>query len=229
MTRFNKKEMKKASKIIRENIKKGKGYPSSIKMVEMDKGKTIKVTKAYYMGLFESQNVFIRNHGRKPNYVTLNSKANNPLVMDYQDNAYTCCPTSFSMATQLLFDNISEKECAKTLNTRIGSGTDPSDLINNAGRLGYKATPIPRNYKNVKASLKKGYPVIAHIQTRPATCLGYKGDYGHYVVIYGAYRKLLTSYYKVADPTKGLKKCKASILDKATNGRNINYYKVEIQ
>ncbi|SEK59543.1 Peptidase_C39 like family protein [Methanobrevibacter gottschalkii] len=228
MVRFSKKEMQKASKIIRESIKKGKGQPLSVKMVEMDKGKTIKVSKAYYMGLFEAQNIFIRNKGRKPNYVTLNSKANNPLVMDYQDNAYTCCPTSFSMATQLLFDNISEKECAKALNTVLGSGTDPSDLIKNSGKLGYKVTPIKRDYKSVKSSLDKGFAVIAHIQTRPATCLGYSGDYGHYVLLYGAYRKLLTKYYKVADPTKGLKTCKASILDKATNGRNIKYYSVGI-
>lgn len=224
--KFSKDEMKKAGNIIRKSIKEGKGQPKEIILKNMD-GKTVKVSKAFYNGLFEAQNIFIKNHGRKPNYVTLNSKANNPLVMNYQDNAYNCCPTSFNMATQMLYDNISESKCAQALNTQIGSGTDPSDLVKNAGKLGYKATPIKRTYKSVKACLDKGFPVIAHIQTRPATCLGYRGDYGHYVLIYGAYKQLLTGYYRVADPTKGLKTCKSSILDKATNGRNINYYQIQ--
>lgn len=223
--KFSKDEMKKAGKMIRKSIKEGRGHPTELILENMD-GKLVNVSKAYYNGLFEAQNIFIRNHGRKPNYVTLNSKASNPLVLDYQDNAYNCCPTSFSMATQMLYDNISESKCARTLNTKIGTGTDPSDLIKNAGKLGYKALPIKRNYKTVKSCLDKGFPVIAHIQTRPATCLGYYGDYGHYVLIYGAYKQFLTNYYQVADPTKGLKTCKSSILDKATNGRTIHYYKM---
>lgn len=226
MIRFDKSEMKKASNVLRKQLKEGKGYPASISMKNMD-GKSVKVSKAYYMGLFEAQNIFIRNKGRLPNYVTMNSKANNPLVIDYQDNSYNCCPTSFSMATQMLFDNISEAKCAKTLGT-TKSGTSPSDLVANAPKLGYKVTAIKRDYSAVKASLDKGFPVIAHIQTRNASCLGYKNDYGHYVLIYGAYSKLLTKYYSIADPTKGLKTCKASIIDKATNNRDIKYYSVRI-
>lgn len=226
MNRFDKSNMQKAANIIRKALKEGKGYPSSVTLKNMN-GKSVKVSKAYYMGLFEAQNIFIRNNGRLPNYVTLNSTANNPLVMDYQDNAYNCCPTSFSMATQMLFDNISEAKCAKVLGT-TKSGTDPSNLVNNASKLGYKVTAIKRNYSAVKASLDKGFPVIAHIETKPATCLGYKNNYGHYILIYRAYTKLLTKYYSVADPTKGLKTCKSSILDKATNGRDIKYYKVSI-
>jgi len=34
--------------------------------------------------------------------------------------------------------------------------------------------------------------------------------------------------YKIADPTKGIKTCKPTILDHATNGRAIYYYKVGI-
>jgi len=224
MTRFSKAEMNAAAKTIRKQLKNMKGYPASINMVDMNK-KVHKISKAYYMGLFEAQNIFIMKNGRYPNYVTLNSKANNPLVMDYQDNGYTCGPTSLSMAIQMLFSYKSEKTCAKECGTIIGSGTTPDKLIAGAKKLGYKVTKINRNSNAVKNSTSKGFPVIAHIQTKPATCLGYVGDYGHYILIYGMTNDGL---YKIADPTKGIKKCKPSILDKATNGRSIHYYKVEI-
>lgn len=216
--------MANAAKTLRKNIKDGKGYLSYLTMKDMA-GKSHKLTKAQYMGLFEAQNVFIMKNGRYPNYVTLNSTANNPLVMDYQDNGYTCGPTSLSMAIQMLFSYKSEKTCAKECGTVIGSGTAPDQLIKGAKKLGYKLTKISRNKTAVKSALSKGEPVIAHIQTKPATCLGYVGDYGHYILVYG-----LTNdgYYKIADPTKGIKKCKSSILDHATNGRAIHYYRVGI-
>ena len=216
--------MANAAKTLRKNIKNGKGYLSYLTMKDMN-GKSHKLTKAQYMGLFEAQNVFIMKNGRYPNYTTLNSTANNPLVMDYQDNGYTCGPTSLSMAIQMLFSYKSEKTCAKECGTVIGSGTTPDKLINGAKKLGYKLTKISRNKTAVKNALTRGEPVIAHIQTKPATCLGYVGDYGHYILVYG-----LTSdgYYKIADPTKGIKKCKTSILDNATNGRAIHYYRVGI-
>lgn len=222
--KFSKTEMANAAKTLRKNIKNGKGYLSYLTMKDMN-GKSHKLTKAQYMGLFEAQNVFIMKNGRYPNYTTLNSIANNPLVMDYQDNGYTCGPTSLSMAIQLLFSYKSEKTCAKECGTVIGSGTTPDKLINGAKKLGYKLTKISRNKTAVKSALTKANPVIAHIQTKPATCLGYVGDYGHYILVYG-----LTSdgYYKIADPTKGIKKCKTSILDNATNGRAIHYYRVGI-
>ena len=224
MTRFSKAEMSSASKTLRKNIKAGKGYLSYISMKDMN-SKSHKLAKAQYMGLFESQNVFIMKNGRYPNYVTMNSTANNPLVMNYQDNGYTCGPTSLSMAIQMLFGYKGEKTCAKACGTVIGSGTTPDKLIAGAKSLGYKVTKISRNKTAVKSALSKACPVIAHIQTRPATCLGYTGDYGHYILIYG-----MTSdgKYKIADPTKGIKTCKPTILDHATNGRAIYYYKVGI-
>lgn len=223
MTRFSKEEMSATAKTLRKNIKNGKGYLSSINMVDMNK-KVHKISKAQYMGLFEAQNIFIRKNNRYPNYVTLNTTANNPLVMDYQDTGYTCGPTSLSMAIQMLFGWKSEATCKKACKTST-SGTDPSNLISGAKSLGYSLTKIGRNKTAVKAALDKGLPVIAHIQTKPATCLGFLNDYGHFILIYG-----MTSdgYYKVADPTKGLKTCKPSILDNATNGRSIHYYKVGI-
>ena len=222
--RFSKNEMQAAAKALRKNIKNGKGYPSYHSMVDMD-NHPHKLTKAQYMGLFEAQNVFIMKNGRYPNYVTLNSTANNPLVMDYQDNGYTCGPTSLSMAIQMLFGYKSEKACAKACGTVIGSGTSPDKLISGAKSLGYKLTKISRNKTAVKSALSKAEPVIAHIQTRPASCLGYVGDYGHYILIYGMTNDNL---YKIADPTKGIKKCKPTILDNATNGRSLGYYRVGI-
>ena len=221
MTKFSKSEMKKAGQTLRKTI--GKGYPKTIKMTDMN-NKTHNIDKAHYMGLFEAQNIYIRNHGKYPNYVTLNTTANNPLVMDYQDNGYTCGPTSLSMATQMCFDYISEQKCAKACKTVIGSGTTPANLITGAKSLGYQLTRIGRNYSSVKKALQAGMPVIAQIQTKPATCLGFVNDYGHYILIYAV---TSDGYYKVADPTKGLKKCKPSILDKATNGRDIGYYSVK--
>ena len=224
MVKFSKKEMSATAKTLRKNIKNGKGYKSYVNMVDMNK-KTHKLSKAQYMGLYEAQNVFIMKNGRYPNYVTLNSTANNPLVMNYQDNGYTCGPTSLSMAIQMLFGYVSEKKCATACGTVIGSGTSPDMLINGAKKLGYKLTKISRNKTAVKSALSKAEPVIAHIQTKPATCLGYTGDYGHYILIYGMTNDGL---YRIADPTKGIKKCKPRILDNATNGRAIYYYRVGI-
>ena len=184
--------------------------------------KTHKLSKKEYAGIFEARNVFIRNHGRVPNYVTKNSTANNPLVMDYQDKSTTCGPTSLSMAIQLLYSNVSEQKCASACKTG-SSGTSPDNLISGAKSLGYSVKKIGRNKTSVKAQLSLGKPVIAHIQTKPATCLGYLGDYGHYILIYDVSSD---GKYKIADPTKGLKQCSPSILDKATNGRSIYYYSV---
>lgn len=221
--KFSKTEMAATAKAIRKNIKNGKGYPSYVPMVDMDK-KPHKLSKAQYMGLFESQNVFILKNGRYPNYVTLNSTANNCLVMDYQDKNTTCGPTSLSMAIQLLFSYVSEKKCAEACHTG-STGTMPANLINGAKSLGYKLTKISRNKTAVKNALSKAEPVIAHIQTKPASCLGYTGDYGHYILIYGVTNN---GEYKIADPTKGIKKCKSNIIDNATNGRSLHYYRVGI-
>lgn len=221
--KFSKNEMQKTSKNINKILKDGKGYPQNVTMKDLN-GKTHKLSKAQYMGLFEAQNVFLIKHGRFPNYTSLLSQASNPLVMDFQNTAYNCCPTSVSMASQLLFNYHSEQECVKALGTVQGSGTTPNKLMNNIGKLGFTASIIPRNYSSVKKSIDKAFPVVAHIQTRNATCLGYTGDYGHYILIYG-YTK--DGYYKIADPTKSLKTCKPSIIDNATNGRSIHYYSIK--
>ena len=223
MTTFSKSEMQKASNNIRKSIKEQKGLPNTVKMKSRE-GKTYNLSKVHYLGLFQQKNIYIMRHnGKIPEYVTYNTKCGTlPIAMNYQNNDVNCCPTSLSMATMCLYDYVSEPKCAKVLGTGSG-GTSPSQLVNNAGKLGYKVTRIGRNYKSVLKSLQKGKPVIAHIQTKPATCLGYLGDYGHYVLIYWCKK----GEYYIADPTKGIHKCRDSILDKATNGRDIGYYRVE--
>lgn len=225
MIRFSNDEMVKASKNIRAVIKNGNGLPKSIKMTDTE-GNSRVVDKRYYNGLFEARNVFILKNNRFPRYVTLNSASNNPLVIDYQNLSTTCGPTSLSMATQMLYSYISEQKCASACKT--GShGTSPANLIAGASSLGYKLTQIPRNLTSVKNAINKACPVIAHIETGGNTkpgCLGYTNNYGHYILIYG----VSSDKYLIADPTKGIKKCEPSRIDKATNGRTLGYYKVGI-
>lgn len=65
---------------------------------------------------------------------------------------------------------------------------------------------------------------MGHIQTKSATCLAYLNDYGHYISI----DRIIGSQYLVLDPTKGVKLCNFNILDKATNGRDINFYEIKV-
>ena len=225
MIKFSNDALVKASKTLRKAVKDGAKLPKSLKITDTGgKVRTLKITE--YLGLFQQRNIFTLKNGRYPKTVGLNSKCSTlPIAMNYQDNGYTCCPTSFSMATMCLYDYKSESKCANTLGTVYGSGTDPSKLVANAPKLGYKVVPIKRNYQGVLESLQKGRPVIAHIQTKPATCLGFLKDYGHFVLIYWCKK----GQYYIADPTKGIKKCKASTIDNATNGRDIKYYSVGIK
>ena len=225
MVRFSKEEMNKASKTIRASLRKNNTLPSSVKMKDME-GKNHNMTKKQYAGLFESENVFRIKNNRQPNYVTFKSTANNPLVMDYQSYKMSCCPTSLSMASQLLYNYKSENECIKKLGTDVKEdGTSPSQLVNNAPKLGFKVKSISRNKQSVTNSLKLNKPVIAHIDTSKAPCLEYSKNYGHYILIYA----VKGDYYKVADPSRGLKQCKTTVLDTAMKGRKINYYSISLK
>ena len=223
MTKFFNDAIVKASKTIRNNIKEGKGLPDTVTMKDSN-GKSHKLNKKEYSGIFEARNVFILKHGRVPNYVTKNTIANNPLVMNYQDSSTTCGPTSLSMVAQMLYGNTSENAFAKACKTG-SSGTSPENLISGAKSLGYKVSKIGRNSAAVKNSIRLGKPVVAHIETGGKTkpsCLGYVNNYGHYILIYG----VSGDKYLVADPTKGLKKCAFAQINNATNGRSINFYSV---
>lgn len=221
--RFNKDQVESGRKAVRKHLKSNNKLPANVTIKSQD-GVSRKLSKAQFAGICEADNLFRIKHGRAPNYVTLVSSASNPLVLNYQDNDYNCCPASFNMATQMLYGFSSESACAKALGT-TRNGTSPSALVKNSKKLGYKATAIRRNYNAVKDSLAKNRPVIAHIQTYPArSCLNYVNDYGHYILIW----KVQDNKYYICDPTKGDKVCKSTIIDKATNGRDIKYYSISL-
>ncbi|MCR5027398.1 MAG: C39 family peptidase [Methanobrevibacter sp.] len=147
----------------------------------------------------------------------------NPIRIKYQPNSYTCGPTSLSMCSQILGNEVSINSFANACYTD-GSGTSPSNLIAGARKLGFKVTPIGRSYAAVKKAIDAGKPVIAHVMTKTMKCLGWQGNYGHYVVIYD----YDNGYYHVADPTKGISWCYKDQVDGATIGyEGIQYYSVE--
>ena len=149
----------------------------------------------------------------------MNATSTVPIVINYQDNGYQCACASFNMCVQGFGDWIDESKIAKYFNTGR-SGTSPSDMINGAKKLGYEVKRIGRNLKSVKEAKKKGYGVIAHIDTIKAPCLGYRNNYGHYICI----ARVTKPYgnYRVYDPTKGVMSVKPSCIDGAMLGREIN-------
>ena len=207
-------------------IKEHNRYPKSLAMITSE-GKKITLSKAQYMGLYQAENIFRIKNGRQPNYTTLNSTSNYPIVIDYQNYKMSCCPTSLSMASQMLFHYKSEKKCIEALGTKVkATGTSPDMLVNGAKKLGFKVTKIDRTAKSVKKAIESGCPVIMHIQTGGSTrpkCLGYINNFGHYILCYG----IKNGYYLIADPTKGLKKCSFNAINRALNGRALSYYKIE--
>ena len=225
--RFNKAMLQDGAKRMNTWLKKGEGYPNWLKMKDMDKGKEYKLTPKQYNGLYENVNLFWIRNGRYPNYASLDHNASfNCLVYTAQSKNFTCCPTSLSMASQLLFHPKSENECAKALGTAKGSGTSPQQLIDNAPKLGFKIIPIERNAKSVKAQLKKGFPVITHWQVdQTRSCKGdYISKFGHYGLIW----RTTDTEYVVADPSKGVnRKYKFLCMDKANKGYRNNYYSVK--
>lgn len=148
----------------------------------------------------------------------------NPVIWQRQPNGYTCGPTSLSMCSQILGKNTSISAFSNSCYT-TSNGTSPSNLIAGARKLGFKVTGIGRNYDVVKKAIDAGKPVIAHVMTKTMSCLGWQGNYGHYVVIYD----YDDGYYHVADPTKGISWCWKSQVDNATIGyEGIQYYSVEL-
>ena len=225
--RFSKAMLLDGAKRMNKWLKKGEGYPNWLKMTDMDNKKEHKLTPKQYNGLYENVNIFLIKNSRYPNYATLDHNAGkNCLVMDYQDKNYTCCPTSLSMASQLLFNYKSEATCAKALGSAPVSGTSPDQLIKNAPKLGFEIIPIKRDPKEVRKYLAKGWPVIGHFQTNQTKqCKGdYIGTFGHYVLIWDT-----TSYqYIIADPSKGVnRKYEFKCFDNANKGYRNNYYLVK--
>lgn len=222
MIRVNKKDYTDARKRIRKFIKANKRLPNYC-MMKTSEGKEIKMKPNEYAGLFEMYMVYCLKNGREPAYLTHNSNANNPLVLNYQDDKYSCCPASFMMCMMFLYEYKSEANIKKTLGTST-DGTSPKKLIEGAKKLGYKVTRLPREFKYVKKALNEYKPVMMHIETKPSKCLGYVNNYGHWIMCY----KTGNNTYYIADPTMGLKKCNFQDINRATNGRTLYYYSVEI-
>ena len=223
MKRYNKPEYTDARKRIRAFIKEHHRLPKYCK-IKNQQGKIDRLTRREYCGLFQGYMQFYQKHGREPNYLTLNTEANYPLVINYQDDPYSCGVASLQMCLQFLFDYKYESYIKKTLGTNK-NGTTPAQLINGAKKLGYKVTPIPRTFKEVKKALDSYSPVFLQIETKSAgKCLSYRNSYGHYVMCY----KADTNKYYIMDPTKGPKVCNSTTLNKATGGGNRKFYKVEM-
>lgn len=150
-------------------------------------------------------------------------KVYNPVSWLRQPNNYTCGPTSLAMCSQILGNPKSISAFANACST-TQNGTAPSNLIAGARQLGFKLTEIPRNVSGVSKAIESGKPVIAHVMTGTMSCLGWQGNYGHYVVIY----EWNDSVYYVADPMKGMSTCSHWSIDNATrNYAGIKYYSVE--
>ena len=223
MKRYNKPEYTDARKRIRAFIKEHHRLPKYCKF-KNQQGRIDRLTRKEYCGLFQGYMQFYQKHGREPNYLTLNTEANYPLVINYQDDPYSCGVASLQMCLQFLFDYKYESYIKKTLGTNK-NGTTPAQLINGAKKLGYNVTPIPRTFKEVKKALDSYSPVILQIETKSAgKCLSYRNSYGHYIMCY----KADTNKYYVMDPTKGPKVCNSTTLNKATGGGNRKFYKVEM-
>lgn len=223
MIRVDKKDYTDARKRIRAFIKKYHRLPNYVTF-KTQQGKEINLTKKQYCGLFQGYMLFCQKHGREPNYLTYTSDSNWPLVVNYQDDKYSCCPTSLQMCMMYLFEWKPEATVKKALGTNK-NGTSPTQLVNNAKKLGYKVTPIPRTFKAVKEALDNYQPVIMQIETKSAgPCLGFQKSYGHYIMCFHSD----TNKYWVIDPTKGKHTCNSTVLNKATGGGNRKFYKVEI-
>lgn len=223
--RFSKETMNKMAKTIRASLRKNNTLPSFVTAKDMN-GKKHDLSKKQYAGLFENENTFRLSHNRQPNFVSYKNTANNPLVYKHQSYSHSCCCASLCMASMMLYNYKSENKCIKELGTKkTTTGTAPSQLVNNIGRLGMVAKVIPRNKNSVANSLKLNKPVIAHIDSSKATCLNYDSQFGHYILLYG----VSGDYYKVADPLRKLTKCKTTMLDNAMKGRKINYYSISLK
>lgn len=222
--RFNAASMREGETRVQNFIRSNGRLPNYLTLREMDKQSNEEIPLRQYCGLYFSDYTFWLKNGRHANYVTLNLEKGEPLIQNYQDTSYTCGPASLSMISTKLFRPKTENECAVALGT-TKNGTNPANLVANAPRLGFTAEAMSRTPKNVSEALAEYKGVIVHYQTGPADCSGFLRDYGHYAVI----KSVAGGRYTVMDPTKGLFTCPTSVLDQATNGRALYYYRIGLK
>ena len=221
---INKDQLINGAGRISNFIKANKRFPNNVTIVDMNSKKNVTIEQTQYFDLFKRTFQFAINRGRYPDFATVIGTSSNAVPQNYQDSSVTCGPTSLSMISAGLFKHKSEAEFKAACGT-TSNGTSPEKMKDGCDKLGFKMTKISRNITGVKQALSQAKYVLAHIQTKPATCLGYRGDYGHWVVI----KSVNGNNYIINDPTKGENKtCNSSILDNATDGRAIYYYSVEV-
>lgn len=223
--KFLKADIEQAATTYRTHIKNNKNYPNYLTIKDSN-GTSYNIAKANYMGLFEAVSQFFVKNERVPNYVILNTTANNPLAIDYQNNSIKCAPASTSMCFQMLGKWVHEDTLAVAMNTNSRSqGTAPANLVAGVKKYGFEFKEIPRNITTVKQALAEGSPVIMHIHSAYAggrSCLGYRGSFGHYIMCYGT----SGNYYYIADPTKGFRTCTSTSIDNAKSSSNMKYYRL---
>lgn len=222
--RFNAASLRDGETRVQNFIKSNGRLPNYLTLREMDRQTNEEIPLRQYCGLYFSDYQFWLKQGRHPNYVSLNLEKSEPLIQNYQDNSVNCCPASLSMISTKLFHPKSEAECSTILGT-TKNGTNPTNLINNAPKLGFTAETMQRTPKNVSEALSEYKGVLVHYMTKNASCSGFINQYGHYAVI----KDITNGRYTVMDPTKGTFTCPTSVLDQATAGRSIYYYKIGLR
>ena len=220
---FKKEEILQSASIFRSYIKNNGKYPETLKFNDST-NKSYIIGFNAYMRIFEKMSMYFIKNRKLPDSVTCDGTANNPLVIDYQDTNYNCGPASLSMCFQMLASWITEQTISKEIGT-TKNGSDYAMLKKGARLHGFNLVEIGRNIESVRKAITSGLPVLMHVDTSIAggkSCLGYLGQYGHYIMCYG----VEGNKYLIADPTKGFRKCISTSIDKAMKNRTINYFKL---
>ncbi len=125
-----------------------------------------------------------------------------PVPFYYQETDYYCGPASVKMVIEYLTgERLSQKWLAKKMGTKgPTAGTAPRRIVEFLRE--YTKEPFDEvelfSHRLIEKNIKLGFPVIARVKT--SFLSGWKGSYGHYVVIKG----WAGAYYYVNDPVKGM-------------------------
>jgi len=161
---------------------------------------------------------FIRDNGRLPNYIVVNSTVDDgwryvpSFVKFTQINGYDCGPTSLSMGLTEMFPGSGDRqiELEKYAGTTTG-GTSHAGLekafLKEMELKGLKGEYYEKNVSDLTLTQigddleDADVFIIAHGNTKGWSSY-WKNAYGHYVYPVGV--NIKTGQFKIADPTKGL-------------------------
>ncbi len=121
--------------------------------------------------------------------------------MYYQETDYYCGPASVKMIIDYLMgEKLSQDFLAKQMGTKgPTAGTPPRRIMEFLRR--YTGEPFSEypgfSHSLIEKNIRYGFPVIARVKTSYLS--GWKGAYGHYIVIKG----FAGDFYYVNDPVKG--------------------------